>query len=165
MENYTFFFDKTSVHCKINCMLSILRNTYFHYSHVNGFSDFTFICFFFNIHKNANAAATYTVKTVCDTETLDTLRSCHCPAGFAGDRCESNIDDCLNNKCENNATCVDLIQAYECRCPPGYMGECGVEPMLITASRILLFDRGCRNWFSETLNLEKYYTAMIYYSY
>ena len=49
--------------------------------------------------------------------------SCHCPAGFTGDRCETNVDDCMNNKCENNATCVDLVQAYECRCTPGFMGK------------------------------------------
>lgn len=49
--------------------------------------------------------------------------SCHCPAGFTGDRCESNIDDCINNKCENNATCNDLVQAYECKCQQGFMGK------------------------------------------
>lgn len=50
------------------------------------------------------------------------LDSCQCASGFTGDRCETNIDDCLTNKCENNSTCVDLIQAYECRCLPGYTG-------------------------------------------
>lgn len=29
----------------------------------------------------------------------------------------------MTNKCENNSTCVDLIQAYECRCLPGYTGK------------------------------------------
>lgn len=53
--------------------------------------------------------------------------SCHCPAGYEGDRCETNIDDCVDNKCENNATCVDLIQEYTCRCNPGYTGKMSLK--------------------------------------
>lgn len=49
--------------------------------------------------------------------------SCHCHAGFTGLRCEHNIDDCLNNKCQNNATCVDLVDSYHCKCPAGFMGD------------------------------------------
>lgn len=49
--------------------------------------------------------------------------SCHCPPGFEGDRCEINIDDCVENKCENNATCVDLVEEYTCQCNPGYTGQ------------------------------------------
>lgn len=25
--------------------------------------------------------------------------------------------------CQNNATCINLINDYECRCPPGYEGK------------------------------------------
>ena len=55
------------------------------------------------------------VKSMCD--------SCHCAPGYEGIRCESNVNDCDNNKCQNNATCMDLVQAYRCDCSPGYMGE------------------------------------------
>lgn len=49
--------------------------------------------------------------------------SCSCPLGFEGQRCEINPDDCEDNDCENNATCVDGINNYACVCPPNYTGE------------------------------------------
>lgn len=50
------------------------------------------------------------------------LIRCHCLKGFEGDRCETNIDDCVTNRCQNNATCVDEIESYSCRCQEGYTG-------------------------------------------
>ena len=37
--------------------------------------------------------------------------SCNCAPGFTGEKCGTNIDNCLgnNNPCENNGTCVDLL--------------------------------------------------------
>lgn len=49
--------------------------------------------------------------------------SCQCMPGYTGLRCETNIDDCETNKCKNNATCVDLIEGYQCKCQGGYMGQ------------------------------------------
>ncbi|KAK2116956.1 hypothetical protein P7K49_003842 [Saguinus oedipus] len=39
-----------------------------------------------------------------------------------GQRCEINPDDCEDNDCENNATCVDGINNYVCVCLPNYTG-------------------------------------------
>lgn len=48
---------------------------------------------------------------------------CVCPEGFEGDECEINIDDCEDNDCENNSTCVDGINNYTCLCSPEYTGK------------------------------------------
>lgn len=43
-------------------------------------------------------------------------------AGFDGDHCELNVDDCRNNRCANHATCVDAVHSYVCSCPPQWQG-------------------------------------------
>lgn len=48
--------------------------------------------------------------------------SCVCPPGFEGQRCEINPDDCEDNDCENNSTCIDGVNNYTCVCPPNYTG-------------------------------------------
>lgn len=45
-----------------------------------------------------------------------------CPPGFEGLRCEVNPDDCDDNDCENNSTCIDGVNNYTCVCPPNYTG-------------------------------------------
>lgn len=50
------------------------------------------------------------------------IQRCVCPEGFEGDKCEINIDDCEDNDCENNSTCVDGINNYTCMCSPEYTG-------------------------------------------
>ena len=32
--------------------------------------------------------------------------NCSCAAGFTGQLCETNIDDCVMNPCENEGTCM-----------------------------------------------------------
>lgn len=48
---------------------------------------------------------------------------CICADGFEGENCEINVDDCEDNDCENNSTCVDGINNYTCLCPPEYTGR------------------------------------------
>ena len=35
---------------------------------------------------------------------------CICPLGYEGVRCEINADDCIGNRCQNNATCKNSDQ-------------------------------------------------------
>lgn len=48
---------------------------------------------------------------------------CECLAGWIGNDCQINEDDCVYNRCENGATCVDGINEYICKCRPGYAGQ------------------------------------------
>ncbi len=43
--------------------------------------------------------------------------------GFTGTNCDTNIDDCPGNLCQNGATCIDGINSYTCHCPPTYTGN------------------------------------------
>lgn len=42
--------------------------------------------------------------------------------GYHGLYCEEEYNECLSAPCQNFATCRDLINAYECICPPQYEG-------------------------------------------
>lgn len=66
------------------------------------------------------------------------MRVCSCRAGFTGQRCEININECAGNPCLNSGTCQDRINDYTCVCPAGYGGrncdrildECSLRPCL-----------------------------------
>lgn len=42
--------------------------------------------------------------------------ACACPAGFEGDHCETNADDCAGVICPGYSVCVDGINEYSCVC-------------------------------------------------
>lgn len=49
--------------------------------------------------------------------------NCSCIHGFAGSKCQYNIDDCDPNPCKNGAKCIDYVNAYDCLCSPGFTGK------------------------------------------
>ena len=49
--------------------------------------------------------------------------SCQCLAGYTGSKCETNIDECAPDPCQNGRTCTDDINDYNCTCVPGYTGS------------------------------------------
>ena len=54
--------------------------------------------------------------------------SCECKDGFEGQFCESNIDDCKDDPCENNAECFDGDNDYYCQCDGHFAGKnCSVS--------------------------------------
>ncbi|XP_004849460.1 protein crumbs homolog 2 isoform X2 [Heterocephalus glaber] len=63
---------------------------------------------------------------------------CRCPAGFEGDDCSVDVDECASGPCLNGGRCQDLPSGFQCHCPDGYTGlkceedvsECLSEPCL-----------------------------------
>lgn len=60
--------------------------------------------------------------------TDDLLRyACACPAGWSGDNCGINVDECVRvdgtSPCANGATCIDGMNSYACRCSAGWSGQ------------------------------------------
>ena len=48
---------------------------------------------------------------------------CQCAAGYTGQHCDVEIDECEVNPCGVNGKCYDRIGSYECACEPGYSGK------------------------------------------
>uniref|UniRef100_A0A673H241 Slit homolog 2 protein-like n=1 Tax=Sinocyclocheilus rhinocerous TaxID=307959 RepID=A0A673H241_9TELE len=99
---------------------------------VDGINNYTCLCspeYTGNPHKHKDSHARNALCSLCsvfDANVLleQTVRDmCVCPDGFEGDECELNIDDCEDNDCENNSTCVDGINNYTCLCSPEYTGN------------------------------------------
>jgi len=42
---------------------------------------------------------------------------------FPGATCETDINECISNPCENNGTCEDQVNGFTCRCLPGFTGK------------------------------------------
>lgn len=59
--------------------------------------------------------------------------------------CETNVDECASNPCQNHGTCIDGVNGYACDCAStGYTGpecsedvdECLTQKSICWASRI-----------------------------
>lgn len=44
-------------------------------------------------------------------------------AGFAGELCNFEYNECESNPCQNAGECIDHIGSFECRCTKGYTGN------------------------------------------
>lgn len=52
-----------------------------------------------------------------------TTHSCICREGYTSDTCDTVIDYCSPNPCENDATCQGFIGGFNCLCLPGFTGD------------------------------------------
>ena len=60
---------------------------------------------------------------------------------------EINIDDCINNPCLNNGSCVDGVNSYTCVCSPGYT-DCDQDPCMNNATSPGLYSNSCLDGFT-----------------
>ena len=37
--------------------------------------------------------------------------------------CISDIDDCVENPCQNGGRCTDAVNDFDCTCPQGFSGK------------------------------------------
>ncbi|KAM9350321.1 cadherin EGF LAG seven-pass G-type receptor 3 [Symphorus nematophorus] len=49
---------------------------------------------------------------------------CRCPVGFTGDYCETEINLCYSNPCQNGGVCARREGGYTCICREDYTGDC-----------------------------------------
>jgi hypothetical protein len=51
-----------------------------------------------------------------------------CQAGYSGDNCATDVDECCGAPCANGGTCTDGIASFSCACASGYVGStCGTN--------------------------------------
>lgn len=43
-------------------------------------------------------------------------------SAFPGRNCETEVNECLSQPCQNGGSCVDELDSYSCRCPAGIAG-------------------------------------------
>ncbi|XP_067874178.1 lactadherin-like isoform X4 [Heterodontus francisci] len=86
--------------------------------------------------------------------------TCKCPTGFQGIHCQTNVNDCASQPCNNGGQCVDLDAHYSCNCPSPYVGKScqltcasplgmeggAIDDHQITASSVHLGFLGLKRW-------------------
>lgn len=60
----------------------------------------------------------------CDPNAVCEDDTCVCPEGFDGDGLTcTDIDECADDPCDENATCTNTPGSFECACDRGFVGD------------------------------------------
>ncbi|XP_057692055.1 lactadherin-like isoform X4 [Corythoichthys intestinalis] len=92
---------------------------------------------------------------------------CKCQPGFEGVHCQTNVNDCAGQPCQNGGRCRDLDGDFKCQCPSPYVGKhcqlrCisllgmeggGVAESQISASSVRYTFLGLQRWGPELARL------------
>ena len=52
--------------------------------------------------------------------------------GYSGDSCETDVDECVPNPCENGGSCIVRVDGFVCECSPGYLGPLCLSKLIAT---------------------------------
>ena len=89
--------------------------------------------------NDASTLGSHSADEFCGRYTVGDY-TCICSAGWTGENCAIDIDECASSPCQNGGECIDSAgsgelftvsyDAYRCQCQPGYAnGMCMVVPM------------------------------------
>jgi EGF-like domain len=71
----------------------------------------------FQSNTAVNTIDIFVGTNLCTTcGSLSANQTCTCALGFSGALCQTEIDECASDPCQNGALCVDLINGFYCNC-------------------------------------------------
>ncbi|XP_050984738.1 protocadherin Fat 4 [Labeo rohita] len=75
-----------------------------------------------NIHISQEVAVLESSSLIFVSPYFVEIFNCSCPAGFTGDACELDFDECAKEPCENGGNCYNNPGTYFCLCKDGFSG-------------------------------------------
>jgi len=96
-----------------------------------------------NFHWGANCVNE--CNCAVGAQGCDPVTGCVCETGWAGTRCENDVDECDTNPCIGvNKQCVNTQGSYICRCATGYevdlvSGDCVSKYQALRQIHIIMY--------------------------
>ncbi|XP_016430333.1 protocadherin Fat 4-like [Sinocyclocheilus rhinocerous] len=75
-----------------------------------------------NIHISQEVAVLESSSLIFVSPYFVEIFNCSCRAGFIGDACELDFDECAKEPCENGGNCYNNPGTYFCQCKDGFSG-------------------------------------------